>query len=267
MDGEPTEAEPLGTWETLRCERHEATALLVLDRPAQLNVMNVRMRDELALCLAQVRESPEIRALVITGAGEAFSAGGDVNDFVARDGGEMHELMRERSHKWFRALWDLPIPTVAAVNGVAAGGAINMALACDILMASPTARFGQTFGKVGLAPDLGGMHLLPRTIGLHAAKAMCFTGALMDAPTAERLGMVHRIVPADRLLPETLAFAQSLTQASRHALAATKAALNRSFELSMDETLHHELYMQSFLFSTDEHRGRLAAFLGKEDDQ
>ncbi|HZZ52046.1 MAG TPA: enoyl-CoA hydratase/isomerase family protein [Pseudonocardia sp.] len=261
---ELTESQAIGDWETLRCERHGRVALLVLNRPDRLNVMNVAMRDELGDCLLSLRADPEIRALVLTGAGEAFSAGGDVNDFVGRSGEQMHQLMRERSHRWFRALWDLPIPTIAAVNGIAAGGGINLALACDVLLASPVARFGQTFAKVGLIPDLGGLHVLPRSIGLHRAKAMCLTTGLIDAETAREFGLVHRVVEADELIGASIAFAANLADGPREAFAATKAALNRSFELSMEETLQMELYMQSFMFTTDDHRTRLDGFLGRK---
>jgi 2-(1,2-epoxy-1,2-dihydrophenyl)acetyl-CoA isomerase len=250
-------------FETLALERDGAVGLLTLNRPGRLNTMNLAMRGELFDCLQHVRADAAIRALVITGAGDAFSAGGDVNDFVARGPEEMHLLMREKSHRWFRALWELPIPTVAAVNGVAAGGGSSVLLACDFVIASERAQIGQTFVRVGLMPDLGGLFMLPRTLGLHRAKALALTGELISAQRAQELGLVHQVTTDDALLTSAVELANRLAAGSPAAYAATKAILNRSFETSMDQVLNTELYAQSFLFSTDDHRERLAEFLNQ----
>jgi 2-(1,2-epoxy-1,2-dihydrophenyl)acetyl-CoA isomerase len=248
----------------LLCELREAVAVVTLNRPERLNTMNLRMREEIWGCLTSIREAGQARAVIVTGAGEAFCAGGDMNDFVSRSPEEMHLLMRERSHRWFRALWDLPIPTIAALNGVAAGGGANLVLACDFVVASERATIGETFLKVGLMPDLGGLFLLPRTIGLHRAKALCLTGELIDARRAQELGIVHEVTGDAELMPCALSLGRRLAASPAPAYAATKALLNRSFELSMDEVLQQELFAQSFLFSTGEHRARLASFLSPD---
>jgi 2-(1,2-epoxy-1,2-dihydrophenyl)acetyl-CoA isomerase len=265
-DGSTGEDVELGTWATLRCRRRGGVAVLTLNRPAKLNVMNLVMRDELRAAFDEIRATTGIRALVLTGAGQAFCAGGDVNDFVGRSIEEMHTLMREKSHRWFRALWDLPIPTIAAVNGVAAGGGTNLLLACDVVMAAQGARFGQTFMKVGLMPDLGGLFLLPRSIGLHRAKALCLTGELVTAERARELGIVHEVTSSQDLLERSVALAAKLAEGPPAAYAASKSILQRSFELSMDEVLQQELFAQSFLFSTEDHRSRLTSFLKSDDD-
>jgi 2-(1,2-epoxy-1,2-dihydrophenyl)acetyl-CoA isomerase len=254
------------TWDTLLCELREDVTVVTLNRPDRLNTMNLRMREELWECLTGIREAGEARAVIVTGAGEAFCAGGDMNDFVSRSPEEMHLLMRERSHRWFRALWDLPTPTVAALNGVAAGGGANLVLACDFVVASERATIGETFLKVGLMPDLGGLFLLPRTVGLHRAKALCLTGELIDARRAHELGLVHEVTSDEQLMPRALSLGRQLAASPAPAYAATKALLNRSFELSMDEVLQQELFAQSFLFSTGAHRARLDSFLSPDRD-
>ncbi|HEX5195365.1 MAG TPA: enoyl-CoA hydratase-related protein [Solirubrobacteraceae bacterium] len=250
-------------WETLRCEARGAVAVLTLHRPEQLNTMDLAMRDELCACITELRGDPAIAAVVITGAGEAFSAGGDMNDFVGRSPEQMHELMSERSHRWFRALWELPIPTVAALNGVAAGGGANLVLACDFVLASERAQLGETFMKVGLMPDLAGLFMLPRTVGLHQAKALALTAELIDARRLSELGIAYAVIPAEALLDEAVALAGRLAELPARAYAATKRLLNGSFEMTIEQLLAQELYAQSFLFSTDEHRDRRDAFLGR----
>ena len=249
--------------ETLTCHYVGAVAVLTLNRPEQLNVMNVPMREELWTFFDAIRADPRTRAMVVTGAGEAFCAGGDVNDFVEPSAEQMHDLMRDKSHRWFKAYWDLPFPVVAAVNGVAAGGGISLLLGADFVLASENARMGQTFVRVGLMPDLGGLFMLPRSIGLHRAKAMALTGDLIDARQAHELGLVYEVTSPDELLDRALALAQRLAGGPQQALAATKAVINRSFELSMEDVLHEELMAQSFLFGTEDHHERLAAFLDR----
>lgn len=254
----------MSDYETLGLEVSDGVALVTLDRPDRLNTMNVAMRRELEECFRQVRADDDARALVVTGAGDAFCAGGDVNDFEQRDAEQLYLLIREMSHRWFQELWQIPKPTIAAVNGVAAGGGVNLALACDFVLASDRGRFGQTFVRVGLMPDLGGTFLLPRSIGLHRAKALCLTGELVDATRAHALGLVHQVVEPDLLLGEAIALGRRLAAGPAHAYAATKAALNRSFEHSMEEILQLELSSQSFLFATRDHGERRDAFLGRD---
>ena len=250
-------------YETLLLEVRDGIGTVTLNRPERLNVMNVPMREELERVFRAVREDPEVRAVVLTGAGEAFCAGGDMNDFTQRGAQEMHVLIRELSHRWFQAAWQLPKPLVAAVNGVAAGGGVNLVLACDFVLASERGRFGETFMRVGLMPDLGGAFLLPRSVGLHRAKALCLTADVIDAERAHQLGIVHEVVPHDGLAEAARALAARLAAGPTHAYAATKAVLNRSFELSMEELLQLELYAQSFLFSTTEHAELRDGFLAR----
>jgi enoyl-CoA hydratase/carnithine racemase len=253
-------------WDTIGVEVADSIATVTLNRPDRMNVMNLTMRDELGTCFDALRLAVEkVRVVVITGAGDAFCAGGDVNDFDGTPAEELHDLMRLRSHRWFQGLWSLPQPTIAAVNGTAAGGGANLVLATDLAIASERARFGETFVRVGLMPDLGGLYLLPRLVGLRKAKELCFTGELIPAAQLAELGLVSRVVPHDELYPETMKLAQNLASKPRHTLALTKMVLNRATEQSMEEVLLNELLGQSYLFGTRDQRDALGTFLHRPE--
>ena len=250
------------SYQTLELSVADAVAVVTLNRPERLNVMNMAMRDELGHCFEHLRTRvDDVRAVVITGAGEAFCAGGDVNDFDGTAAEQMHDLMRGRSHHWFQRLWHLPQPTVAAVNGTAAGGGANLVLATDLAVASERARFGETFAKVGLMPDLGGLYTLPRIVGLRRAKELCLLGDLLTAEEMAELGLVNRVVPHEELLPAAVELAGRLAAKPRHTMALTKLVLNRSTEQSMEEVLLSELLGQSYLFGTRDQREALDGFL------
>lgn len=249
-------------YQTLSVEVESAICIVTLNRPDKLNAMNRTMRQELGDFFEAIAKREDLRSIVLTGAGRAFSAGGDISDFRVK-GEELHELMRSLSHRWFRAFWNVPQPVVAAVNGVAAGGGANLALAADMVVASREASFAQTFMRIGLVPDLGGAFLLPRLVGLNRAKEMALLGDRVSAEDALNLGLVTRLVEADALMPTAGALAKRLAEQPRHAVALAKRMLNRAFERSMDETLEAEWLTQSFLFSTEDSQAGVASFLTK----
>ena len=250
------------SWETFLLTLDDGVCTLTLNRPDRLNAMNRAMRRELGDCFLEMAGLQEVRCLILTGAGRAFSAGGDINDF--REGPQkLHDLMGRVSHRWFKALWGLPQPVIAAVNGVAGGGGCNLALACDLIFASEDASFVQTFLKIGLVPDLGGAFLLPRLVGLHKAKELALLGERIDAPAAAALGLVNRLCPADRLMAEAGDAARRLAAGSPSAITLTKRMMNRSFESSMEAVLDQEWMAQSYLFGTPESRDGVGRFLDK----
>ncbi|HTV67839.1 MAG TPA: enoyl-CoA hydratase/isomerase family protein [Rhizobiaceae bacterium] len=249
-------------WETFTVTHADHIAELTFNRPDKLNAMSRTMRLELGDFFLDLARETEVHCLIVTGAGRAFSAGGDINDFSATPE-EMHDLMGRISHRWFKAFWALPQIVVVAVNGIAAGGGANLALGGDIVIAAEGAAFAQTFQKIGLVPDLGGAFLLPRLVGPQRAKEMALLGDKISAKDAYQMGLVNRIVPAEQLMTEARALANRIAAISPKAVTLTKRMMNRSFEQSMESTLDHEWMAQSFLFGTAESKEGVAAFINK----
>ncbi|MFC5747459.1 enoyl-CoA hydratase/isomerase family protein [Actinomadura rugatobispora] len=251
---------------TLLLDVEGPIATVTLNRPGSGNTMDLTMRSELVACLDWIRRNRALKVVVLTGAGDHFCMGADARDFVGTDHEDLHDLMRYTSQHWFGTLWNLPQITIAAVNGVAAGGGANMVLACDLSVASERARFGETFVRLGLVPDLGGLFLLPRVVGFQRARRMCLTGEVLGADAAAELGIFGSVVPHGELAAEAAALAARLAERPARAVAVLKAILARSFESSMESTMLHELLGQSFMFSTREHRDALAAFFDRGRD-
>lgn len=249
-------------WETFTVSFADQIAELTFNRPDKLNAMSRTMRIELGDFFLDLARETEVHCLIVTGAGRAFSAGGDINDFRATPE-EMHDLMGRISHRWFKAFWALPQIVVVAVNGIAAGGGANLALSGDIVLAAQGAAFAQTFHKIGLVPDLGGAFLLPRLVGPQRAKEMALLGDRIDAEEAWRMGLVNRIVPPEKLMEEARGMARRIAAVPPKAATLTKRMMNRSFEQSMESTLDDEWMAQSFLFGTTGSQEGVAAFLGK----
>lgn len=249
-------------WETLNVSVDEGIARVAFNRPEKLNAMNRTMRLELTACFEAIGQDADIRCVVVTGEGDAFSAGGDINDFKSSPQ-ELHSLMGRVSHRWFKALWTLPQPVIAAVNGVAAGGGCNVALACDFVVACEEASFVHTFMNIGLVPDLGGMFVLPRLVGLQKAKEFALLGRRLSAAEAHEIGLVNFVTGRDELEDQVNALAHRLAALPPSAVTLTKRIMNRSFESSMEGVLDSEWMAQSFLFGTQESRAGIADFLGK----
>jgi enoyl-CoA hydratase/carnithine racemase len=247
-------------FKTLDVGVSDGVCTVTMNRPAKYNAMNVEMRTEFATCFDAIGSDRSIRVVVLTGAGRAFSGGGDINDFTSSPQ-EVHALMGRVSHRWFRSFWALPQPVIAAVNGAAAGGGCDLALGCDLVYASENAYFAQTFIEIGLVPDLGGAFTLPRLIGPARAKEMAFFGDRVGAARALALGLVNDVFPAERLLAEVQERARRLAGKSAPAIALTKRIINRAFESSMEAILDDELATQSFLFSTTESQEGVRRFL------
>lgn len=247
-------------FETLHVETRDGICTVTMSRPDKLNAMNFKMRRELGDCFGDIADDTAIRVVILTGAGKAFSAGGDINDFQNSQE-DLHTLMGRTSHRWYRALWNLPQPVIAAVNGAAGGGGANLALGCDLVYASEEAYFAQTFLEIGLVPDLGGVFTLPRLVGPARAKEMALLGERVPAAEAERIGLVNAVfAPAD-LMAQVQRRAEHIAARSASAVTQTKRMINRSFETSMEGVLDQELAVQSFLFGTDASTSGVRRFL------
>ncbi|MFF0273093.1 enoyl-CoA hydratase [Streptomyces sp. NPDC004330] len=248
-------------YETITVERTGArTALLTLDRPEALNALNLRVMEEVVAATRALDRDPAIGCVVITGSPKAFAAGADIKEM--RPQGYMDMYLTDWFTAWDR-LGELRTPTVAAVSGYALGGGCELAMLCDILLASDTAVFGQPEIKLGVIPGIGGSQRLTRAVGKAKAMELCLTGRTMDAAEAERAGLVSRIVPADDLLSEALAVAETVAGMSKPVAMMAKEAVNRSFETTLAEGVRFERRLFHAVFATADQKEGMAAFVDK----
>jgi 2-(1,2-epoxy-1,2-dihydrophenyl)acetyl-CoA isomerase len=250
--------------ETLLISRVDHIVTVALNRPEKKNAANGQMWIELLETFRQLRGDEDARVVVITGAGDAFCSGADLSGTV--DGPRPHQLAAMRHIRDVAlSLHDLPQPTIAKVNGVAAGAGCNIALGCDLIVASDRARFSEIFARRGLSVDFGGSWLLPRLVGLHKAKELAFFADIIDAARAAELGIVNKVVAHGDLDATVHDWANRLAAGAPIALAQTKAMLNRSIGLTMDESLELEGWSQTVNFGTADTTEAIAAFLQKRD--
>jgi 2-(1,2-epoxy-1,2-dihydrophenyl)acetyl-CoA isomerase len=259
--------------EALRFERDDrGVATLTFDRPEKKNAINAAMWREILEVLDRVEETPDIRALVLTGAGDAFTSGADLSPgelgSVADGGGgglgPAVRAMRTVGRTALR-LHELHTPTIAAVNGVAAGAGCNLALGCDLIVAADTARFSEIFARRGLALDAGGSWLLPRLVGLHRAKQLAFLADLVSAQEAEQLGLVNWVVPAAELPGFVADLAGRLAALPPVPVQVIKRQLNQSFSVSMAEALEFEDLVQAANFGSRDTAEAMRAFLERRE--
>jgi 2-(1,2-epoxy-1,2-dihydrophenyl)acetyl-CoA isomerase len=242
----------------------DGVATLTLNRPDARNALDMAMRRDLETALARLDADTSVRVLVVRGAGEHFSAGGDIKlmrdtPMTAAEG----QARVEAINRAILALARFRAPTIAMVDGAAAGAGCNLALACDLVVASDRARFGEVFARIGLIPDAGGTYFLSRRVGLARAKELVFTAEIIDAREAERIGLVNRVVRVADLQPETLALARRIADGPPRALAAAKALLDRAPGLDLESALHWEALTQGAMIATADHREGLRAFFEK----
>ncbi|HEX9969216.1 MAG TPA: enoyl-CoA hydratase [Acidimicrobiales bacterium] len=247
--------------DTLIVERAGGVVTVTLNRPEKKNAGNTAMWRELASTFREIADRSDDRVVVVTGAGGAFCSGADLTDPEA---GDTHQLPWMRMiHSAAAALHRLPQPTIAKVTGVAAGAGCNLALGCDLVVASEEARFSEIFSQRGLSVDFGGSWLLPRLVGLHKAKELAFFAEILSAADAERYGLVNRVLPAADIDEFVAGWAARLAAGPPLALSMTKAMLNNSIGPSMEHALDTENYAQNVNFRTEDSREALGAFIEK----
>ena len=247
--------------DAIQVARDGGLVTVTLDRPDRKNALDTTMARELVEVLTDVAADGDVRVLVLTGAGDAFCSGADL-----ADGGPpaTNGLARMRAlHGLAQLLHDLPQPTIARIDGVAAGAGLNLALGCDLTLASTRARFSQIFARRGLSTDFGGAWLLPRLVGLHRAKELALLGDIVDAAEAERLGLVNRVVAPEELDGLVAEWAGRLAAGPPIALTQTKRMLNRSFEVGWEAQLDAESTAQAYNFSTADTAEAMKAFFEK----
>ncbi|MFI5703015.1 enoyl-CoA hydratase [Streptomyces xanthochromogenes] len=248
------------TYETILVERTGRVAVLTLNRPKALNALNLQVMREVVEAAGCLDRDPEVGCVVITGSEKAFAAGADIKEM--RPQGYLDMYLSDWFAAWDR-LGDLRTPTVAAVSGYALGGGCELAMLCDILLASDTAVFGQPEIKLGVIPGIGGSQRLTRAVGKAKAMELCLTGRTMDAAEAERAGLVSRVVPAGDLRAEALAVARTVAEMSAPVAMMAKEAVNRAFETTLAEGVRFERRLFHAVFATEDQKEGMAAFTDK----
>ncbi|MET0293682.1 MAG: enoyl-CoA hydratase-related protein [Phenylobacterium sp.] len=261
MDGAAT------GYETLLYEKTGQVALVTLNRPERLNAMSAQLRDEMHRLIGQVREDDEVRVLVITGAGRGFCSGADVGGGQGTGGppsqnDRLDELMW--MGRWAKLFHDFDKPMVAAVNGVAAGGGLGMALACDVRIGTENSRFKTSFVDRAVSADSGSSYFLPRIVGFAHAADLLLSSRIVLADEALRMGLLNRIVPADKLMEEAMAYAEQIAQWPPLSLRACKRTLQYGADAGFEEAIRYERVGVEFAIrAVNDLRESQAAFMEK----
>ena len=243
----------------------QGVAVITLNRPDVLNSFNRAMAAEVRQAFSAITGDPEVRAVLLTGAGRAFCAGQDLAEAMPREGPapDLGDIVSRSYNPIVRAIRQLDKPVVCAVNGVAAGAGANLAFACDFVVASSEASFIQSFSKIGLIPDTGGTFFLPRLVGMARATALMMLADKVSAQDAMTIGLIHRVIEAGKLADEAVALARQLALRPTRGLGLIKRALNASATNGLDEQLALEAQLQAEAGSTADYREGVKAFLDK----
>jgi 2-(1,2-epoxy-1,2-dihydrophenyl)acetyl-CoA isomerase len=250
------------TYEKIRFELREGVALLTLNRPEKLNSFDAQMAQETIHALDAAKADKAVRAVVITGEGRAFCAGQDLAEATA-PGVRIEDLVEQQYNAIVRRIRQMPKPVIAAVNGVAAGAGANIAYACDLAFAAESANFIQSFIHIGLIPDSGGTHTLPRLVGMQRAFGQMVLAEKLPAAKAAELGMIWKALPDAELMPEVMAVATKLATMPTKGIALTKQALNSAQRNSLEEQLLVEGELQAIAGASRDSKEGVTAFLEK----
>lgn len=248
--------------QTISLERRGRVAVVTIDRPDKLNALNQQVHREGVALFDELRSDDEIRVVVLTGSGDrSFVAGADISEFEGQTPVTQRDLFHERT--LFNTIDTFPKPVIAMVNGFCLGGGNELAMACDIRIASENARFSQPEINLGIMCGGGGTQRLPRLVGEGRAMEMVLTGDMIDAATAERFGLVNHVYPLDQLEPETMKLAEKIAEKAPIALQLSKEAVKFASRSNLDEGLRREVDLFAICFSTEDKREGVAAFLEK----
>lgn len=257
------------TFETILYAIEDRVATITLNRPERYNAMTTIMREELLRAINDIEQDDAVRTVVITGAGKGFCSGGDLHE--KRDAASagtalpLEDRLMPIRNKIVLGIRNSAKPYIAAINGVAAGGGLGIALACDIRIASENARLGLTFLKRGMHPDWGGTYFLPRLVGTAKALELIWSGDMIDAPEAAALGIVSKLTSADALLPTVQEMAARFAKGPPVAARLAKQAVYRNMDVDLGDALDFETYAQNICASTDDIREGVQAFLEKRE--
>jgi 2-(1,2-epoxy-1,2-dihydrophenyl)acetyl-CoA isomerase len=256
------------SWEYILLEKKDGVATVTLNRPEKYNAFAGRMRQEIVEVIDDVAGDREVRVVVITGAGKAFCVGGDVNEFVSGTTKALETTVSSERHAMCKAaltINSMEKPVIASVNGVAAGGGCNLALACDIRIASEKARFGQVFVRRGVHPDWGGIYFLPRLVGYAKAAELIFSGEVVGAEEALKIGMVNKLVPHEELAQVTRDFAERIAKNAPIPVAFAKRGLQNFNKWDLPQALDYESYVLEVCKQSEDFLEGFSSFLEKRE--
>ncbi|MBA4492311.1 enoyl-CoA hydratase [Paracoccus sp. S1E-3] len=252
-------------YHTITVEIDDYVALIRLNRPDALNALNSELLGELSSALVDADANDKVRCIVITGSEKAFAAGADIKEMSTKTFVDVY------NENLFVAptetISNIRKPIIAAVSGYALGGGAELAMACDFIICADNAKFGQPEINLGVIPGIGGTQRLTRFVGKSKSMDMNLTGRFMDAEEAERSGLVSRVVPTAKLIPEAMAIARKIAEKSQVAVKAAKECVNRSYETTLREGIQFERRLFHALFSTEDKKEGMAAFLEKREPQ
>jgi len=252
-------------YQTITVETDDEVQVIRLNRPDAMNALNQELLGELCEALVKADADEKVRAIVLTGNEKAFAAGADISEMAGMSFSDVTDA--DLFGREARVVKAIRKPIIAAVSGYALGGGCELAMMCDILIASETAKFGQPEINIGVMPGLGGTQRLTQAVGKAKAMDMNLTGRFMDAEEAERAGLVARIVPVKKLMDEAITVASKIAEKSTHSVRVIKESVNRSFETSLDEGLLFERRNFHSLFATEDQSEGMSAFLEKREPQ
>jgi enoyl-CoA hydratase len=244
-------------------EKENAIGIISMNRPSALNALNSDTLSDLKTAVKAMGEDPEVSVIIITGTGEkAFVAGADIKEMQDMSPLEARTFMHF-GQRVFSDIDNSPKPVIAAVNGYALGGGCELALSCDIILASESAKFGLPEVTLGIHPGFGGTQRLPRLVGAAKAKEMIFTGEMIDATEAKAIGLVNKVVPRDKLMDEAKDLANKILKNGQIAIRLVKSAINAGLNVPLDKGLAYEAETQGLAFATEDKSEGLTAFLEK----
>lgn len=250
-------------YQTIRCEKQDGIAIVTIDRPEALNALNSTVITELEQVVAALESDRDVRCLILTGEGRSFVAGADI--------GEQYPLDLDGGRRWgqrgsalMRRIEKLEFPTIAAVNGFALGGGCELALSCDIILASEKAKFGQPEVGLGITPGFGGTQRLPRLVGSANAMELILTARNINAQRALEIGLVSHVYPAEEMLDRALELADAIAANAQVAVRQSKAAVRRGLQADMATGVAYESEAFGLCFATEDQKDAMAAFLKKE---
>jgi 2-(1,2-epoxy-1,2-dihydrophenyl)acetyl-CoA isomerase len=254
---------PDATYQTIRVEVGDGVATITLNRPDSLNALNAAMRKELLSALKAARRDDTVRAVVLTGEGRGFCSGADLRGGAGER--EFRRVVTTEYNPLIATIRELPKPVIAAVNGVAAGAGVSLALACDLVWAAEEARFIQAFVKIGLVPDSGSTRTLVRALGRHRAAQLIFTGEPLSAADAHAAGLVNAVVPGAELAAAVRKVAAGLAAGPTRAIGLAKRLINHAEDASLEASLAMEAGLQELAGRTEDHAEGVAAFGEKRE--